>query len=65
MKLINKNIINFFKTFKMIFYLNKRYASKYNLMFIFHKSIVIRKFSFFYIINVDDDAVEEMFKKKF
>ena len=65
MKSIEENIINFFKTLKMIFYLNKRYALKYNLMFIFRKSIIIRDFSFFYIINVDENAIEEMFKDIF
>ena len=49
----------------MIFYLNKKYASKYNLMFIFRRLIIIRNLSFFYIINADKNAIEKMFKDIF
>ena len=34
-------------------------------MFIFHKLIIIRKFSFFYIINIDENVIEKMFKNIF
>ena len=65
MKSIEKNIINFFKISKMIFYLNKKYALRYNLIFIFRKSIITRKFSFFHIINVDENIIKKMFKSIF
>ena len=65
MRSIEKNIINFFKISKMIFCLNKRYVSRYNLMFIFRKLIIIRDFLFFYITNVDKIAIKEMFKNIF
>ena len=65
MKSIEENIIDFFKILKMIFCLNKRYTFEYNLMFIFRKLIIIRNFSFFYIINVDKNVIEEMFKNIF
>ena len=65
MKSIEENIIDSFKISKIISYLNKKYALRYNLIFIFHKSIIIRDFSFFYIINVDENAIEKMFKEIF
>ena len=65
MKSIKKNIINFFKILKMIFYLNKEYVLKYNLIFIFRKLIIIWNFSFFYIINVDENIIKKMFKNIF
>ena len=61
-KSIEENIIDFFKISKMISYLSKEYASKYNLIFIFRKLIIIRDFLFFYIINVDKDAIKKVFK---
>ena len=49
----------------MIFYLNKKYALKYNLMFIFRKSIIIRDFSFFHIMNANENTIKKMFKNTF
>ena len=54
--------MNFFKVLRMIFYLNKRYISKYNLIFIFRKSIIIRNLLFFHIIKADENAIKKMFK---
>ena len=65
MRSIEENIINFLKASKIIFCLNKKYASKYNLMFIFRRLIIIWGFPFFYIINVDEDAVKGVFKDIF
>ena len=62
MRSINENIINSFKILKIIFCLNKEYASRYNLIFTLRKLIIIRKFSFFYIINVNKNAIEKVFK---
>ena len=65
MKLIEKKISNLFKNENITFCFKSEYASKYNFVLIFFRSIIIRNFSFFQIMNVENKTDDTIFNDIF
>ena len=65
MKSIEKKISNSFKNENITFCFESKYASKYSFVLVFFKLIIIRNFSFFQIINVENETDDMIFNNIF